>query len=192
MERSDDSHKGPAKAADREHISALLDGEADPDGLRAVIAQLREGEGRQAWDLYHQIGDAIRSAEPGPAMRADFSARFAERFAAEPILLPPRRSLMSRLGAWPTTIAAVAAAGFGFFIAPSLMRDASDALPAAATTARSAPATPLLDSPQVAQQVAADNDATLDYIALHHRAHASLYGAAPAMRPAVLDAASHR
>ena len=118
MERSES-----AKASTKEQVSGLVDGEADPDDLRDLMAQLREGEGRQAWDRYHQIGDAIRSTEPGPAMRADFGARFAERFAAEPILLPPRRKLLARLGGWPTTMAALAAAGFGFFIAPCLGDD---------------------------------------------------------------------
>ena len=176
----------------KEKVSGLVDGEADPDGLRALMAQLREGEGRQVWDLYHQIGDVIRSGEPGPAMRADFGARFAERFAAEPILLPPRRSLMKRLGGWPTTIAAVAAAGFGFVIAPSLVRDAGPSLPAPTpavmTAAAPVPAAPIA----VDAQALADGDDTLDYIALHHRAHASLYGAAPAIRPAALDTGSSR
>ena len=180
MERSDNSGKQAAKATTKEKVSGLVDGDIDPDGLRALIAQLREGEGRQAWDLYHQIGDAIRSAEPAPAMSADFEQRFAARFAAEPILLPPRRTLLQRLGSWPTTMAAVAAAGFGFFIAPSLMRDAGPSLPVSTTAATSVPAP------------AADGDGTLDYIQLHHSAHASLYGATVAIRPAVLEAGPKR
>ncbi len=171
----------------------MLDGEADPDGLRTGMAQLAQSEGRQAWDLYHQIGDALRSAEPGSAMSADFGARFAERFATEPIHLPPRRSLMARVGGWPTTLAAVAAAGFGFFVAPSLMRDAGNSLPPSpiAGMQAAAPATALPMTAAI-QASAGDEDETLDYIALHQRAHASLYGAAPAMRPAVLEAASQR
>ncbi len=218
MERSEDSSKQAAKASTKEKVSGLVDGDADPDGLRALMAQLREGEGRQAWDLYHQIGDAIRSAEPGPLMSADFDQRFAERFAAEPILLPPRRNLLARIGGWPTTMAAIAAAGFGFFIAPSLMRDAGPSLPVSTTAATSvqAPAATVPStasmgqgpamaqvaalsanayspaSGQAATPASADGDGTLDYIVLHHRAHASLYGATPAIRPVVLEAAQHR
>lgn len=179
MER-DDSGKQAAQASTKEKVSGLVDGDADPDGLRALMAQLREGEGRLAWEVYHQIGDAIRSAEPGPQMSADFAQRFAARFATEPILLPPRRKLLARLGSWPTSLAAIAAAGFGFFIAPQLMRDAGPSLPVSTTAATSVSAP------------AADGDGTLDYIQLHHRAHASLYGATVAIRPAVLDAGPHR
>ncbi len=218
MERSDDSSKQAAKASTKEKVSGLVDGDADPDGLRALMAQLREGEGRQAWDLYHQIGDAIRGAEPAPQMSADFDQRFAARFAAEPILLPPRRKLLARLGSWPTSLAAVAAAGFGFFIAPQLMRDAGPSLPVSTTAATSVSAPANLPSAasvaqvasaasvasppggdayspasgQTATQAATDGDGTLDYITLHHRAHASLYAATPAIRPAVLEAAPHR
>ncbi len=194
MERSDDSSKQAAKTSTKEKVSGLVDGDADPDGLRTWMAQLREGEGRQAWDLYHQIGDAIRSAEPGPLMSADFdrrfTARFAARFAAEPVLLLPRRNLLARLGSWPTTMAAVAAAGFGFFIAPSLMPDAGPVAPASgvAVMTAAAPAAPL----EVAAQTTTDADDTLDYIALHHHAHASLYGATPTLRPVVTDAAPRR
>ncbi len=194
MERIDDSNKQVAQASTKEKVSGLVDGDADPDGLRAWMAQLREGEGRQAWDLYHQIGDAIRNAEPGPEMSADFdrrfTARFAARFMAEPVLLPPRRNLLARLGSWPTTMAAVAAAGFGFFIAPSLMPDAGPVAPAPglAVMSAAAPSAPLA----VAAQATSDADETLDYIALHHRAHASLYSATPALRPVASDAAPHR
>ncbi len=186
MERRDST-----KVTAKEKISALVDGEADPDGLREWVAQLAQSEGRQVWDVYHQIGDTLRSAEPGPAMSEDFGARFAERFASEPILLPPRRSLMARLGGWPTTMAAVAAAGFGFFIAPSLMRDAGPVAPASVATGMQA-AAPALSMTAAVQASAADEDETLDYIALHQRAHASLYGAAPALHPAVLEATSPR
>lgn len=191
MERSNDSGKQSAQASTKEKISGLVDGDADPEGLRALIAQLREGEGRQAWDVYHQIGDAIRSTEPGPQMSAGFEQRFAARFAAEPILLPPRRTLLARLGSWPTTMAAVAAAGFGFFIAPQLMRDAGPSLPVS-TTAATSVSIPAASVPTTATTAAADADGSLDYILLHHRAHASLYGATPAIRPAVLEAAPHR
>ncbi len=178
----------------REQVSALVDGDIEPDGLRASMSQLREGEGRRAWDLYHQIGDAIRSVEPAPAMRRDFAARFAERFAAEPLLLPPRRSLFARLQHWPTTIAAVAAALFGFVVAPSLMRDslpvgqplASSALPGPTVAVSAAVAT---SSHRGAVPIADDKP---DYIALHHSAHPSLYGAMPALRPAALDTAARR
>ena len=194
MEHSDGSAKKPAHASTNEKISELVDGEAEPGELRALIAQLKEGDGRHAWDLYHQIGDAIRSAEPGLTLRGDFSARFSERFserfAAEPVLLPPRRRLMARLGAWSTTMAAIAAAGFGFFIAPTLMRDGGSLSASGNVALGAAAPASLAVSATAAPQAAADSDDTLAYITLHHRAHASLYGASPVIRPAMLETKS--
>ena len=68
----------------REYISAFADGELPDADLELALAALRETDGQQAWDLYHQIGDALRS-EPGHAeLSPDFSARLADRLAAEP------------------------------------------------------------------------------------------------------------
>ncbi len=196
----------------RQQVSDLVDGEADPESLPALLARLRDGDGRQAWALYHQIGDALRSVDPAPAISPDFEARFAARLAAEPVVLAPRRRLRARLACWPTTLAALAAAGFGFFVAPTLMRDAGPALPigapvgapiatAPALAPASAPASsaaPALSAAAAApapelQSAAAGSDDTLAYITLHHSAHSSLYGGLPALRPAVLDnTPSHR
>lgn len=197
MERSDTT---------RQHISDLVDGEAEPESLAALLPQLRDGDGRQAWDIYHLIGDAVRSVGPAPVMREDFAARFAARFAAEPLLLAPRRRLLSRLAGWPTTLAAVAAAGVGFVIAPGLMRDVGPGLPVAAPVASvtAAPgdsdavlavATPgtghgVKRAPVAA--ASAGHDDNLDYISLHHSVHSSLYGGMPALQPAVLETSPQR
>ncbi len=198
MDDNHDAANKPAQASTREKISELVDGEAEPGDLRVLIAQLKDGDGRHTWDLYHQIGDLLRSTEPGPTCSADFSARFAERFAAEPVLLPPRRSLIARLGAWPTTMAAVAAAGFGFFIAPALMPEAGSGSrtgTVALTTASAVPAAAPAPAASLQTIAIRDDDDRHDpmaYIALHHRAHASLYDSAVAIRPAVLEAKSSR
>ena len=49
----------------REHISALGDGELAEADLELAFAALQEPGGREAWDLYHRIGDVLR-AQPVP------------------------------------------------------------------------------------------------------------------------------
>lgn len=67
----------------REHISALGDGELPEADLELAFAALQEPGGREAWDLYHRIGDVLR-AQPVPDLSPEFSARLAARLAAEP------------------------------------------------------------------------------------------------------------
>lgn len=71
----------------REYISAFADGELPDADLELALAALRDADGRQAWDLYHRIGDALRS-EPGQAeLSPGFAQRLAGRLAAEPVPL---------------------------------------------------------------------------------------------------------
>ena len=72
----------------REHISALSDGELPDADVELAFAALQEADGRQAWDLYHHIGDVLR-AQPAPDLSPDFQSRLAARLAAEP--MPLRR-----------------------------------------------------------------------------------------------------
>ncbi|VXB99498.1 RseA family anti-sigma factor [Massilia sp. 9I] len=96
----------------REYISAFADGEQPDADLELALAALRETDGQQAWDLYHRIGDALRS-EPGHAeLSPNFAARLADRLAAEPT--PLRRT-----AARPATPAEELAA-----IAPSVVAGA--------------------------------------------------------------------
>ena len=67
----------------REHISALGDGALPASDLELAFAALRTGDGQQAWEVYHQIGDVLR-AQASPDLSPDFSARLAARLAAEP------------------------------------------------------------------------------------------------------------
>lgn len=68
----------------REYISAFADGELPDADLELALAALREADGLQTWDLYHQIGDALRG-EPGAAeLSPGFALRLADRLAAEP------------------------------------------------------------------------------------------------------------
>ena len=73
----------------REHISALMDGELPDADQELALAALQETDGRQAWELYHLAGDALRTADT-PALSPGFRERLAERLAAE--AAPPPRA----------------------------------------------------------------------------------------------------
>jgi sigma-E factor negative regulatory protein RseA len=95
-----------------EDISALMDGELEPERLDAICAALREREAIATWATYHIVGDALRREcllAPG------FAARFAGRLANEPTVLAPRpRRAPIRRVAWAlaATIAGVTAVGW--------------------------------------------------------------------------------
>ncbi|QJE01502.1 sigma-E factor negative regulatory protein [Massilia forsythiae] len=89
----------------REHISAFGDGEIGAADLELALAALDLPEGRQAWELYHHIGDVLR-AQATPDLSSGFGACLAEKLAAEP--LPGKRAAAaaSGLAAEQTDIAA--------------------------------------------------------------------------------------
>ena len=92
----------------RELISALKDGALPDADLELALAALQGSDGRQAWDLYHLIGDVLRDASASasafaPALSPDFRARLAARLASEP---PLRRAAVA---VEPTGLAAVLA-----------------------------------------------------------------------------------
>jgi sigma-E factor negative regulatory protein RseA len=68
----------------REHISAFADGASAPADVDLALAALQGDDGRQAWALYHHIGDVLRG-EPGPPLSPGFAASLAAGLAAEPL-----------------------------------------------------------------------------------------------------------
>lgn len=115
----------------RERISAFVDGECGEVEADIALAALH-GEGDQAnWELYHQIGDVLRSDDMAVHMSSDFSARMAARLAAEPIHLMPNAHCLAvpdvraarrfRRWALPGMAAAAAAAAMAFVATPQLM-----------------------------------------------------------------------
>ena len=135
----------------RERISALVDGECGEVEADIALAALH-GEGDQAdWEIYHQIGDVLRSDDMAVNMSADFSARMAARLAVEPIHLTPEADRRAKLEvrpaqgfrrwALPGAIAAAAAAAMAFVTTPQLMvamKGSPEPVPTMATIAVSA------------------------------------------------------
>lgn len=72
-----------------DRISALMDGEVDEKSAGQTIEALaRDAEAARTWRTYHLIGDAMRG---GMLLSERFSERVAQRLAAEPTVLAPRR-----------------------------------------------------------------------------------------------------
>ncbi|HJV80539.1 sigma-E factor negative regulatory protein [Noviherbaspirillum sp.] len=120
----------------REQISALADGELANQQLDMALAALRQAEGRADWEVYHQIGDVLRSVDMAAPLSAGFSARMAMRLEAEPTIVAPGliacniderpasllqpRSITKR---WtvPSMVAAAAVAAVAFVTTPQLI-----------------------------------------------------------------------
>ncbi len=67
----------------REQLSALADGELDAAASEALLKSLGDDADLQDWELYHRIGDTLRSEELASPLSAGFAARMAARLDAE-------------------------------------------------------------------------------------------------------------
>jgi sigma-E factor negative regulatory protein RseA len=128
---------GQAAVDAGERLSAAMDGEweghagAAPAGLLSALSQ----QDRQAWSLYHLVGDALRSEDlaASPAASSRFVERLAARLETEPPLVAPvlarRRAQAGSRSAWamgrrmvmvPSFAAAAAVATLAWVLVPSL------------------------------------------------------------------------
>lgn len=73
----------------QEQISALLDSELGDAHIEGVLASLRRSEGRETWDVYHQIGDVLRSEDMAQDLSAGFTSKLLARLDEEPPILAP-------------------------------------------------------------------------------------------------------
>ena len=146
------------------------------------FAEATKQERTADWDIYHQIGDVLRSETMAAPVSARFTENLAARLAAEPPLLAPKPRLVDRLRpAWPVAAAAMAAALTGFVIAPQFMRtDATDGT--VVTAAESVSHSAVVAKTDLSAS-SDDTHALNDYIRIHHSSHPSLYGAAQLARP---------
>ena len=102
-----------------DRISALMDGEVDEKSAAQLIEALaRDAEAIRTWRCYHVIGDAMRGGMlRGVALSERFTERVAQRLAAEPTVLAPRRMRtesprLFTLSALAASLAAVAFVGW--------------------------------------------------------------------------------
>jgi sigma-E factor negative regulatory protein RseA len=135
------------KEISREQISALADGECGDAQLDVVFAALRKSEGKADWDLYHQIGDVLRSDDMAAPLSAGFEARMAARLNAEPVIIAPAsvpvtsadmtpsaKGRNARRWALPGAVAAAVTATLAFVATPQLMVAMKSDSPKAAET----------------------------------------------------------
>lgn len=113
------------KERTQEQISALADDELSDSQIEVALAALRDPQARADWDIYHQIGDVLRSDDMAFSLSEGFSARMAAALEAEPVILAP-----APLAA-PTEAPRVAG-GEGKFFADRLKRLAMPGVAAAA------------------------------------------------------------
>src|SRR5450830_533065 len=78
------------KEISREQISALADGELVDAHVNVALAVLRQPEEQITWDLYHQIGDVLRSDEMAFSLSDGFAAKMSARLDAEPTIIAPQ------------------------------------------------------------------------------------------------------
>lgn len=195
----------PANAsANRECLSALMDGELDGDRVAQACALWRdEPASRETWHAYQLIGDVLRSDDLASDVRRDsaFVLALRERLAKEPVVLAPMplaeapvQKVRRRQG-WMAP--AAAAAGFAAVaVVAVVMRSGDGGVPVAV-----APPAPVGPAVQPVVQVGATEptvitapmirDARLDrYLAAHQQfAGSSALGSQGFMRSATAESA---
>lgn len=178
------------KSLAKERVSVLADGETSDGQLDVAFAELRTDGGKAAWELYHQIGDLLRSEEMAVPLSAGFAASMASRLAAEPVLLTPalptrsKKYAMRRI-ALPGVLAAAAAA-VAFVGTPQLMV-AMHGLPstAAVTVVSDSGVSRTALNAQAARAGAVMRDQGIDeYLMAHQRFSPSVYSSAQYARSA--------
>lgn len=180
----------------QEQISALADGELSDQQLGAVLAALRQQDAQADWEIYHQIGDVLRSDDMAVALSPGFSARMAARLEAEPTIIAPTIQNVSRVSAraskrWavPGMVAAAAMASIAFVTTPQLMvalrgeSSTSDSTMVAASMAAMAASEGVIAASAPEGVVLRDSRID-DYLLAHQRFSPSVYSTAQYARSA--------
>lgn len=121
-----DADSGLDLAQVEEWLSAYMDGELDDAsggvGAARLPAHLATVRGRADWDLYHLVGDVVRTPELAVSVSTGFHQRFLAALEQEaPIVAAPRRKVsrhfMTRYG-FPGLAAAAAVASVTWIAQP--------------------------------------------------------------------------
>jgi sigma-E factor negative regulatory protein RseA len=96
------SRHATVSSEDTDWLCDLMDGEMSAHDLDQAVSKLcRDGEARERWALYHDIGDALRGTN---MLSMHFNETLGARLAQEPTVLAPR---LRRFG--PPAVMALAA-----------------------------------------------------------------------------------
>lgn len=94
----------------REQLSALADGQLQGDELAQALQFAAQDEGQSTWQLYHLVGDVMRSPELARHQRGNFSGlmRLREQLAQEPMheRFPEAVSVVEQIALPETAVAA--------------------------------------------------------------------------------------
>lgn len=91
----------------KELLSALVDGELYGDELSQAVAWAEEGEGHASWQLYHLVGDVLRSPELAHHSQHDLLTGLRAKLAQEPPLSLQSASLEQLAPAQPPMTSAL-------------------------------------------------------------------------------------
>lgn len=167
----------------REQISLLVDGELTDAQCDAALASLRHGELRDEWDIYHHIGDVLRSDDMAMDLSSDFSACMAARLDAEPAIVAPLAT-KGLARHWPVRklVAAAAVATGAFIVTPQLIMNLKGDVTIAEVTSptgASQMAMPVsVRAASVSEGVILRDPRIDDYLLAHQRFSPSLYSTA--------------
>lgn len=70
----------------KELLSALVDGELQGDELEQALACAESADGCASWELYHLVGDVLRSPDLAHHSQHDLLSGLRQQLAAEPAL----------------------------------------------------------------------------------------------------------
>jgi sigma-E factor negative regulatory protein RseA len=189
------------KEMSREQISTFADGELTDGQVDSVLAAIQKDGGCADWELYHRIGDVLRSDDMDVQLSSGFSERMAARLALEPAIVAPmvsdRVSAATTSGvatkpaaahgkrwALPGMVAAAAAATVAMFTAPQLMVATSEPSRAPTATFAAADAPITVVSADAPEGVVLRDPRINEYLLAHQRFSPSVYSTAQYARSA--------
>lgn len=92
MNKAETGINAPAELDSREvrseQLSALADGQLHGDEFAAALVWAAEDEGRDTWEVYHLVGDVLRSSDLARPANPAFLSRLRDELAKE---APPQR-----------------------------------------------------------------------------------------------------
>lgn len=160
----------------QQQISELMDGELDPVFLPSVMSSVYQSSGREQWDIYHHIGDLLRSEEMVYVPTKNFDQRLALQLVNEPsFIAPTKRRGIHMLSKWPATAAAAAAVLTGFVIAPTIFHWPAETQ-VSASLSIPIPTPPVEVAVADRQSPNSDSRELQNYILWHQSSAPSLYG----------------
>lgn len=189
----------------QEQISAFTDGELPDAQFDIALAALREPDNYAKWNVYHQIGDVLRSDDMAVEMSPDFMARLSKRLDDEPTIIAPvtqpqtgqqKSPGIAFVAAHPARpfllrgmAAAAAVAAIAFIATPQLMV-ASKMSPTSGAASMLASASQSVSMSPKAQGIARQEGEVLrdsgidEYLLAHQRFSPSVYSTAQYARSA--------